>query len=90
MALRKNQVSHTPTITFIIFPIISVDVSMKTCGPKEESGFTHAYNEEPITFIPGNPHKNDRPVGVTFQRKVDSVIKIISQLMRNKEEKKNP
>ena len=52
MALRKNQVSHTPTITFIIFPIISVDVSMKTCGPKEESGFTHAYNH--IYYVPYN------------------------------------
>ena len=35
---------------------------MKTCGAKEGSGYTHSYNDEPITFVPGNPHKNDRPV----------------------------
>lgn len=38
-----------------------VDTSGKDVGPKEDTGFTHAYNDEPITFIPGNPHKNDRP-----------------------------
>ena len=46
---------------------------MKTCGPKEESGYTHAYNEEPITFVPGNPHKNDRPVSFSLQRIVQDL-----------------
>ena len=43
-----------PTMSkcFIMFPIISVDLSMKTCGPKEESGFTHAYNH--IYYVPYN------------------------------------
>lgn len=38
-----------------------VDVSMKTVGHPEGTGFTHAYNVEPITFIPADPHKNDKP-----------------------------
>lgn len=41
-----------------------VDVSMKTVGGPEGTGFTHAYNVEPITFIPGDAHKNDRPVSI--------------------------
>ncbi|CAG2189017.1 PPP1R32 [Mytilus edulis] len=38
-----------------------MDVSMKTVGDPEGTGFTHAYNVEPITYYPGDPHKNDRP-----------------------------
>lgn len=40
----------------------SVDVSNKTVGDPEGTGYTHAYNVEPITYIPADPHKNDRPV----------------------------
>lgn len=39
-----------------------MDLTNKTVGPHEESGFTHAYNVEPITYIPGSPHKNEMPV----------------------------
>lgn len=38
-----------------------MDVSMKTVGDPEGTGFTHAYNVEPITYYPADPHKNDRP-----------------------------
>ncbi|KAK3096952.1 hypothetical protein FSP39_005069 [Pinctada imbricata] len=50
-----------------------MDLTNKTVGPSEETGFTHAYNVEPITFIPGQPHKNElpgwatgRPTGVSI------------------------
>ena len=61
MDFKRGLDAHDCVIVpFII--VISVDVSMKTCGAKEGSGYTHSYNDEPITFVPGNPHKNDRPV----------------------------
>lgn len=41
---------------------VVVDLTNKTVGPHEESGFTHAYNVEPITYIPGSAHKNELPV----------------------------
>jgi hypothetical protein len=49
----------------ISYHYITVDTSGKTVGPQEFSGYVHAYNDEPITFIPGNPHKNERPVNIT-------------------------
>ncbi|XP_052807278.1 protein phosphatase 1 regulatory subunit 32-like isoform X2 [Mya arenaria] len=52
-----------------------MDTSGKTVGPKEFSGYVHAYNEEPITFIPGNPHKNDRPGWATMRPTGTSIMK---------------
>ncbi|XP_052242813.1 protein phosphatase 1 regulatory subunit 32-like isoform X2 [Dreissena polymorpha] len=52
-----------------------MDTSCKTVGPKEFSGFTHAYNDEPITFIPGNPHKNERPGWYTNRPTGTSIFK---------------
>ncbi|KAL3884068.1 hypothetical protein ACJMK2_030290 [Sinanodonta woodiana] len=56
-------------------PSERMDVSMMTVGPNEDSGFTHAYNDEPITFHPGSPYKNDmpgwatqRPTGVSLMK----------------------
>lgn len=51
-----------------------VDTSDKTVGPKEDSGFVHAYNDEPITFVPGNPHKNDRPGWATMRPTGTSIM----------------
>lgn len=58
---------------------ITVDTSGKTVGPKEYSGFVHSYNDEPITFIPGNPHKNDKPVSISsvFMYRENSGIGLI-------------
>ena len=44
--------------------VISADVSTKTVGRKEGSGYTHAYNVEPITFHSGSPHTNHYPVSI--------------------------
>lgn len=44
-----------------------VDVSTKVVGPMEETGFTHAYNVEPVTFNPNNPHLADKPVSISFK-----------------------
>lgn len=41
---------------------LSVDTSTKTVGYKEGSGFTHAYNDEPITFNPMEAHEGIRDV----------------------------
>ncbi|XP_072045830.1 stabilizer of axonemal microtubules 4-like [Amphiura filiformis] len=54
---------------------IRADTSTKTVGKKEGSGYTHAYNVEPITFHSGSPHKNqypgfytDRPTGRSMMK----------------------
>jgi protein phosphatase 1 regulatory subunit 32 len=39
-----------------------LDVSKRSIGPKEGSGFTHADNMEPVTYHPGYAHKGDVPV----------------------------
>lgn len=39
-----------------------MDTSTKTVGYKEGSGFTHAYNDEPITFNPMEAHEGIRDV----------------------------
>lgn len=41
---------------------LSVDTSTKTVGYKEGSGFTHAYNDEPITFNPMEAYQGIRDV----------------------------
>ena len=62
MDLKRGSPAPDAHVIIPFDIVISVDVSMKTCGAKEGSGYTHSYNDEPITFVPGNPHKNDRPV----------------------------
>lgn len=47
----------------IYFFSLLVDTSTKTVGYKEGSGFTHAYNDEPITFYPMEAHEGIRDVG---------------------------
>lgn len=47
-------------ILFFYYP--SVDTSTKSVGYKEGSGFTHAYNDEPITFNPMEAHEGIRDV----------------------------
>ena len=48
--------------------LISLDDSFSdptggnVCFKPEGSGFTHAYNEEPVTFHPDYAHKGDVPV----------------------------
>jgi len=49
-------------IKLLVFFYFSVDTSTKTVGYKEGSGFTHAYNDEPITFNPMEAHEGIRDV----------------------------
>ncbi|XP_038073706.1 protein phosphatase 1 regulatory subunit 32-like [Patiria miniata] len=56
-------------------PSERLDVSTKTVGRKEGSGYTHAYNVEPIQFHPGSSFSNelpgfytDRPTGVSVMK----------------------
>lgn len=49
-------------VPFIRLAVLTVDVSQKSVGDKEESGHTHAQNVEPITFWPDSPHRGDLPV----------------------------
>ncbi|KAI8487067.1 PREDICTED: protein phosphatase 1 regulatory subunit 32-like [Branchiostoma belcheri] len=56
-------------------PMEKTDFYHNSIGNKEESGFTHAYNVEPVTFHPGSPHKGempgwmtDRPTGVSIMK----------------------
>lgn len=56
-------------------PTERVDVSNKTVGQKQGSGYTHAYNVEPITFHPGSPHKNEYPGFFTYRPTGVSVMK---------------
>ncbi|XP_071481212.1 stabilizer of axonemal microtubules 4-like [Diadema antillarum] len=51
------------------------DCSTLTVGPKEGSGYTHAYNREPITFHSGSPFKNNRPGSWTDRPTGTSVMK---------------
>ena len=44
-----------------------VDLSTKTVGPKEDTGFTSAYNVEPITFKPNEAHDGKLPVCESYQ-----------------------
>lgn len=39
-----------------------MDTSTKTVGYKEGSGFTHAYNDEPVTFNPMEAYQGIRDV----------------------------
>lgn len=44
-------------------------------GPKEESGFTHAYNIEPVTFHAGSPYRGDIPGWATDRPIGHSIMK---------------
>ncbi len=37
-------------------------VNSRSVGPKEESGYIHGKNDEPITFLPDKAHLGDAPV----------------------------
>ncbi|XP_076444876.1 stabilizer of axonemal microtubules 4-like [Babylonia areolata] len=37
------------------------DLNYMAVGPLTESGFTHSYNIEPVTYYPNNPHLGDKP-----------------------------
>ncbi|KAJ8314512.1 hypothetical protein KUTeg_006662 [Tegillarca granosa] len=52
-----------------------MDVSTKVVGPMEETGFTHAYNVEPVTFYPNNPHLADKPGWYTNRPTGVSIMK---------------
>ncbi|XP_046360732.2 protein phosphatase 1 regulatory subunit 32-like isoform X2 [Haliotis rufescens] len=39
----------------------NMDLSQLTVGPQEETGFTHSYSVEPVTFQPGSAFKNEQP-----------------------------
>ena len=49
-------------ITYLKLSLFLVDLSTKSVGPKQETGFTHAYNDEPITFKPNDVHDGKLPV----------------------------
>ncbi|XP_013385451.1 protein phosphatase 1 regulatory subunit 32 [Lingula anatina] len=56
-------------------PSERMDTTMKTLGPNEETGFTHAYNVEPVTYHPGSPYKGDRPGYITDRPTGRSIMK---------------
>ncbi|XP_064627223.1 stabilizer of axonemal microtubules 4-like isoform X2 [Lineus longissimus] len=56
------------------FPSERMDISRKTVGPNENTGFTHA-NDEPVTFQPGQPHKGDIPGYLTRRPTGRSIMK---------------
>nr|XP_058963172.1 protein phosphatase 1 regulatory subunit 32-like [Pocillopora verrucosa]XP_058963173.1 protein phosphatase 1 regulatory subunit 32-like [Pocillopora verrucosa] len=65
--------SHT---SFLGKPSQRMDTSTKSVGYKEGSGFTHAYNDEPITFNPMEAHEGirdprwtHRPTGFSIMKK---------------------
>ena len=45
-----------------------MDTSCKTVGHKEGSGFTHAYNDEPILFNPIEAYEGLRDVSHDHRR----------------------
>lgn len=52
-----------------------MDLSTKTVGPKEESGFTHAFNNEPITFKPTEAYDGNYPGWYTWRPTGTSLMK---------------
>lgn len=54
---------------------------MKTVGYKEGSGFTHAYNDEPITFNPMEAHEGIRDVRNKYVQKFCTDVNIRNQLL---------
>ena len=46
------------------FSFLAVNIHLKDVGPLEDSGFTHNKNIEPITYLPDDPHTNEKPVSV--------------------------
>lgn len=66
-------------VSFRGVPSIRADVHTKTVGRKEGSGYTHAYNAEPITFHSGSPHKNEYPGFYTDRPTGRSIMKTAFQ-----------
>lgn len=56
-------------------PTLLVGVRRSRHSNKEKSGFTHAYNVEPVTFRPHENHTGDLPGNVTWRPTGDSVMK---------------
>ena len=67
---------HSVYLKFIAF--ITVDTSKKTMGYKEGSGFTHAHNDEPITFNPMEAYEGIRDVSNGMRTKLQLVLIIIA------------
>ncbi|EDO43736.1 predicted protein [Nematostella vectensis] len=70
--LYMSTEAHT---NFKGIPSQRMDTSKKTVGYKEGSGFTHAYNDEPITFYPmeayeglRDPRFTHRPTGFSIMK----------------------
>ena len=59
---------HSVYLKFNAF--ITVDTSKKTMGYKEGSGFTHAHNDEPITFNPMEAYEGIRDVSNGMRTKL--------------------
>ena len=51
------------------------DVTRKSVGGKEGSGFTHAHNEEPVTFHPDYAHSGNVPAWYTSRPTGYSIMK---------------
>jgi len=56
-------------------PSKRVDLSTKIVGPKEDTGFTSAYNVEPITFKPNEAHDGRLPGWYTWRPTGTSLMK---------------
>ena len=50
------------------------DLHQKDVGPGEGSGYSHAYNVEPVTFHPDYAHKGDRPGWMTYRPTGTSIM----------------
>ncbi|XP_070191414.1 stabilizer of axonemal microtubules 4-like isoform X2 [Littorina saxatilis] len=51
------------------------DLNYMAVGPLTDSGFTSAYNIEPVTFYPNNPHLGDKPGWFTSRPTGHSITK---------------
>jgi len=63
----------------------STDNSDKSFGHKEGSGFTHAYNNEPITYRPNECFASKNPFWTTWRPTATSVMKMSFKTMENPE-----
>ncbi|XP_070541928.1 stabilizer of axonemal microtubules 4-like [Ptychodera flava] len=56
-------------------PNVKLNTQHKSVGGNEDTGFTHAYNIEPITFHPSEPYKLDKPGWFTDRPTGRSIMK---------------
>ena len=61
----------------------NIDTSEKTFGLKQGSGFTHAYNNEPITYRPNECFDSKYPSWKTWRPTATSVMKMSFKTMEN-------